>query len=1057
MSQLFGKWKRSPIDSRPRGEPDRYADYKPILDFILDHAQNDERPYLKVDILGHTILGLLDSGASRTFLGHKGWSLLSRLNLHLNTDRKSVCTVANGQRVESLGTVELPIHLRDRVRLMEVVVLPDLPHQLILGSDFWVTMGIIPNLRHNEWHFANSMDSICSIETSQDQTVLMDSEKVQLDDLVQRYKELMGTGIGCTNMVEHKIITQSEPIRQRSYRVSPVLQKLIDDEIDEMLKLGVIEPSSSPWASPVVIVNKKNTDKVRFCVDYRKLNAVTERDSYPLPLVSETLDKLKDAQYLSSIDIKSAYWQVPVAEASKPLTAFICHRGLFQFRRMPFGLHNAPATWQRLIDRILGDLAPHVFIYLDDCVIISRTFEEHLRILEQVFNRLQTAGITVSWDKCQFCRPEMKYLGYVVDRRGLRVDPDKVKAMLELPRPTTVSEVRRVIGTFSWYRRFVPDFSAIVTPITALTKKNFKFNWTPNCETAFRRIKELLVTAPILSCPDYSKEFVIQTDASGYGIGAVLVQPHEEGDKVVCYLSRSLTKQEKLYTTTEREMLALVWAIEKFRPYVEGIPFTVITDHASLRWLLNLKDPTGRLGRWSVKLQMYDFKVQHRKGKDLVVPDMLSRAVPALDSVLEVKETERIINDKWYNRMCKQVETSPLKYLSWRCKNGLLWKYVKQDYPGLSVDADYWKIVVPKEDRAEIIRAAHDPPTSGHMGVYKTYSRLMEKYYWPKMRNDVARAIRTCKICNAYKSDPKGNMDHMVSHPKPTRPWEVISTDIMGPLPRSTKGNSYILVVTDYLSKFSLIFPLRKATSSAIIKNMEEHVFLLFGVPRRILTDNGSQYRGKEFRRFATKYDCSIKFNANYHPRANPTERQNRTLKTMLAMYVQDNHKLWDANINQLACALRTARQEITKVSPYYMNFGRNMCLSGKDYGNELDSQNSQESDDNEQWISRNRAFSKLYLDVKKRLEKAGERSSMRYNLRKRSAEFTVGQKVWRRNYIISDASKNFSKKLAPKYIGPLTVCRRLSPWTYELKDENGKSHGVWHLKDLKEVSYFQD
>lgn len=1016
----------------------------------MDHATNDERPYLDVDILGYRFLGLLDSGASRTFLGQKGWNILKRLNLPLDENGKSVCTVANGQRAESIGKLQLPIRLRDRVRIVEVIVLPDLPHSLILGYDFWVVMGIVPDLRHNEWHFAENPDSICCLDEDQLQTVLDSAEKSRLDELVTKYKESMGEDIGCTNLVEHKIVVQSEPIRQRSYRVSPVLQKIIEEEIEEMLRLGVIEPSNSPWASPVVIVRKKNTEKHRFCVDYRILNSASLRDSYPLPLVSETLDKLKDAKYLSSLDIKSAYWQVPIEESSKPLTAFICHKGLYQFRRMPFGLHNAPATWQRLIDRILTDLAPYVFVYLDDVVIVTQTFEEHLRVLEEVFRRLKDAGITISWEKCQFCRPEMKYLGYVVDRRGLRVDPDKVKAMLELQRPKTVTEVRRVVGSFSWYRRFVPEFSSIISPITALTKKNRKFEWTPECETAFTKIKGLLVAAPILSCPDYSKEFVIITDASGYGIGAVLMQPHEDGDRPICYLSRSLTKHERLYTTSEREMLALVWAIQKLRPYIEGIPFTVITDHYSLKWLLNLKDPTGRLGRWSIKLQMYDFKVQHRSGREMALPDMLSRAVPVVDSVEATNVTDTAVKDKWYNRMLAKIRKTPLKFLNWRHQDGKLYKYVKQDYPSFSSSTDFWKLVVPKEQRREIIKSAHDPPTSGHMGVYKTYSRLTEKYYWPKMRQDVATYIKRCHTCAAYKSDPQGVRDQMASHPKPARPWEMISTDLMGPLPRSTKGNSYILVVTDYLSKFSLVFPLRKATSAAIIKRIEEEVFLLFGVSRLLLCDNGPQYRSAEFKRFVNKYQCSIKFNANYHPRANPTERQNKTLKTMLAMYVKDNHRTWDAEIHKVACALRTARQETTRVSPYFVNFGRNMCLSGEDYRNH-DLFNNEDGTQTPE-VSKNEVFRKLFSDVKKRLETAGERSAARYNLRKRNGGYSVGDSVWRRNYVLSDAAKYFTNKLAPKYIGPFVIHRQISPWTYELNDEDGRFQGVWHLKDLKDV-----
>jgi len=954
--------------------------------------------------------------------------------------------VANGQQAMSIGVVELPMRLRDRIRIVEVLVVTDLPHVLILGYDFWVAMGVVPDLRHNEWHFADNPAQVGCIDQL---SVLTPDQNQHLTQLVDRMKAEMGSSLGCTNVVQHKIVTNSQPIRQRPYRVSPVIQKFIDQEIDEMLRLDIIEPSSSPWASPVVMVQKKNTGKYRFCVDYRKLNEVTERDSYPLPLVSETLDKLKNATYLSSIDIKSAYWQVPVDEASRPLTAFICRRGLFQFKRMPFGLHNAPATWQRLIDTVLTpDLEPYVFAYIDDVVILAQDFDEHLRILEEVFTRLRKANITVSWDKCQFCRPEMKYLGYVVDRRGLRADPDKVKTMLELPRPTNVSGVRRVVGSFSWYRRFVPEFSSIVSPLTNLTKKNSKFIWTDKCEDAFRKIKEKLVAAPILSCPDYAKEFVIQTDASGYGIGAVLTQPDPDGEKVICYLSRSLSKQERNYTTSERECLALVWAIEKLRPYIEGVHFTVITDHYSLKWLHSLKDPSGRLARWAVKLQQYDFKVVHRRGKDLVVPDMLSRAVPALDYI-DLEGKPATVQDKWFNGMVNKIRNTPLKFLNWYYKDGRLYKYVKQDYPGLSTSSEYWRRVLPKEERPKVIKEAHDQPTAGHMGVFKTFSRLAENYYWPKMRQDVAKYVKQCMVCAAHKCDPRGAVDGMVSHSKPNRPWEVISTDLIGPLPRSCKGNTSILVVTDYLSKFSLVFPLRKATTRLVINRIEEQVFLIFGVPRVILCDNGPQYRSQEFKKFADSYNCKIQYNANYHPRANPTERQNRTLKTMLSMYVGDNHRKWDEQIQKLACAMRTAVQETTKASPYFVNFGRTMCLSGKDYenGKLIELEDGTQTAE----ISRNEGFRKLFADVKRRLELAGQKNVNRYNLRKRQEEYQPGQRVWKKNFVLSDAAKFFTHKLAPKYVGPYIIRRRISPWTYELQETDGKVlTGTWHSKDLK-------
>lgn len=1024
-----------------------------VLDYILDHAEKDERPYLEVEVLGKSLLGLLDSGASKTILGGKGFVVAQELGLPLKTNHLTTCTVANGNRCHSVGAIDLPICLRGRLFLIEAIVVPELSHVLILGADFWRTVGIVPDLRHNEWHFSSEPILVNSVEHVKSQSLLTPLEKMRLNAVIERNMTRMGKELGCTNRVEHVIVTSSPPIKQRYYRVNPLVQEQIDRELDKMLELGVVEPSQSPWSSPILLVKKKD-GTFRFCVDFRKLNSVTVRDSYPLPMVSDILDKLRHAKYISSLDVKSAYWQVPVAEASRQYTAFtVPNRGLFQFRRMPFGLHNAPATWMRLLDSVLGhDLEPHVFAYLDDVVIVTETFEQHLTVLEEVFRRLLQANITVSLDKCQYCKPELIYLGYKVDKNGLHVDPSKVKAMLELPTPTCVSEVRRVVGTFSWYRRFIPEFSTIIAPITALLKKSSKFLWTPECAIAFQHIKECLVAAPILSCPDYSRPFVVQTDASAYGIGCVLSQPHPEGDKVICYLSRSLTRQERAYSTTQRECLAVVWSLEKLRPYLELVPFTVVTDHYSLLWLQNLKDLNGRLARWSVRLQQFDFTLVHRKGKEHVVPDALSRAVPIVDSVDAPCDDEPLFKgcegDRWYQRMVDNVNRNPLKFSSWRYSNGYLYKYVDSKFANLAPPVDSWKLVVPKKDRLNVIVSAHEAPTSGHVGVFKTFHRIVEKYYWPCMRADVAKFVRRCTVCAAHKPSQEKATDRMVSHVKANRPWEMVSTDIIGPLPKSKSGNSFILVVTDYLSKFCLLFPLRKASTEAIIRKIENDVFLVFGVPRLLLCDNGPQYRSKQFIQFCKGYNCQIKFNANYHPRANPTERINRTVKTMLAMYVSDNHRTWDVNIHKIACAIRTSTHEVMKLTPYFVNFGRNMMLSGEDYRPE----NLLLDDDGRQngTLSRNVHFKDMFQDVRKRLEEAGKKSCERYNLRSRHVEYLPNQLVWKRNYVLSDAAKHFSQKLAPKFVGPYFIKKRLSPWVYELRDSDGNSKGVWHTKDLK-------
>src|SRR5437588_5047665 len=409
--------------------------------------------------------------------------------------------------------------LRDKVSLIDVLVIPELPNALILGTDFWSNMGIVPDLRRGEWQFSKPSsvaDSICHIKA---QTELSWDESQILSKTTDELFSQMGYKLGCTHLVEHVITTDAPAVKQRYYPVSPVMQQHIDRELEVMLKEGIIEKSNSDWSSPILLLKKKDGN-YRFCVDYRQLNKVTRREAYPLPYVSNTLDKLRDAKYLSSLDIKSAYWQVPVAESSRPYTAFtVPNRGLFQFRRMPFGLHNDPATWQRLVDRVIGaDLEPHVFVYLDDIIIVTQTFEDHLRILKEVFKRLASAGLTLPKDKCQFCRPELRYLGYVVDRNGLHVDPEKVTAILNIPTPKNDSEVRRILGMAAWYRRFVSNFSSVIAPLTVLLRKNKSFVWDSACEQAFAKIKEHLVSAPVLKCPDYSLPFTVQTDASQFGL-----------------------------------------------------------------------------------------------------------------------------------------------------------------------------------------------------------------------------------------------------------------------------------------------------------------------------------------------------------------------------------------------------------------------------------------------------------------------------------------------------------------------------------------------------------
>lgn len=1024
------------------------SESKPILDYIMTQAGENECPFIQVKLYDYSVSGLLDSGADKIYINQSVFLILKSVGVTFHP-LKTECTVANNSSADCVGYVTVPIKLRHKIEVFDVFVVPELRHGLILGALFWIKMGIVPDLRKGEWYFSDDLQdktlNLNMIQTADDLTY---SQREELNQVVMDYfSKINDVKLGCTDLVTHKIVTSSPPIRSRYYPVSNHIQKKIDEEVTKMLELGVIERSDSGWSSPVLMVPKSNGE-YRFCVDYRKLNKVTERCAYPIPYMSSILDRLGKARYLSSLDIQSAYWQIKMDEDSKKYTAFsIPGRGHYHFNRMPFGLTNAPATFQALVDKIFGpELEPYLFKYLDDLIIVTPDFDTHIRVLSETFQRLIEAGLTLNREKCKFCRDELKYIGYIVNRYGLSVDPEKVSAIVNMPAPRTPRQVRSILGMVSFYRRFIPHLSTIIAPLIALTKKNNKFTWTPECEKAFKDIKNALVSAPILNRPNFDYPFILQCDASSYGLGCVLSQEIDGKEKVICYLSRALTKNELKFSVTEKELLCVIWACEKLRCYIEGTRCTVITDHHSLIWLNNLKRPQGRLGRWALRLQQFDIEIVHRPGKNHVVPDCLSRAMN--HGSVNVIQLE---SDPWYIRMCDRVLRNPLSYPCWRIdSDNRLYKYIKQN--SFSNETDNWKMVVPKPNRSKILEDCHYSPLSGHLGIYKTYHRVLLRYFWPKMKSDVVRFVNRCKVCAEQKPEQKLKAGQMGSKPDIRRCWQYIAVDLMGPFPRSTHGHRFVLVACDYFSKFVLCFPLRQATAKAIVKLLEDNVFLLFGVPQYLKSDNGVQFKGREFTKLLAEYNIKHLTTPLYHPEPNFVERANRTIKTMISSYIDENQKKWDANLAKLACAYRTAKNEVIQNTPYHVNFGCEMITSGKQYeerelvrglledGNESEDPHSNELD----------KLHKLRKFVRKKLTESHERTRHNYNLRHRPVEFKVGEMVWRKEHTLSDASQGYSAKLGKKFKGPYRVKKKLGVNTYSLEDSSGMSKGVWHIKDLK-------
>jgi len=595
-----------------------------------------------------------------------------------------------------------------------------------------------------------------------------------------------------------------------------------------MLSQNIIRPSASPWSSPVVMVKKKD-GSWRFRIDYRKLNSVTHHDAYPLPRIDATLDSLARCKYFSTLDLASGYWQVAVEESDKEKTAFSTPQGNSEFNVMPFGLTNAPATFQRLMECVLSDLTfEQRLIYLDDIIVFSTTFDEHLQRRGQVFLALRAAHLQLKLSKCSFMQKEVVYLGHIVSADGVKPDPRKVSAVSDSPSPSSIKELKHFLGLTNYYRKFICSYASIADPLYKLLKGNKKsFQWTTACQQAFDALKAKFTTSPILGYPDFTRPFVLYSDASDCAIGAVLSQLQNSQETVICYWSRQLTKPERNYSTIEQEALAVVGAVKEFYPYLYGFHFELFTDHNPLTSLKDLKDIGSHLTRWMLYLQQFDFTFHHRPGKYHANADAMSRMyvvhpiLPVLHQAtadLGTLQTAQQANDSLSRIISTLSQGLPIPadvapglqrvFL----QDGIL---CRMHQPSSS-SPRHTQIVIPNTLTHTVLRQLHDQ--SGHLGVQKTLGKVKERYYWPGYESHVANWIQECRHCQQRKPPPQTQHAPLATFTS-DYPFEKLSWDIMGPLPLSSTGNRYIVVITDLFSRWVEAFPV-KATDTETLATL---------------------------------------------------------------------------------------------------------------------------------------------------------------------------------------------------------------------------------------------
>lgn len=849
-----------------------------------------------------------------------------------------------------------------------------------------------------------------------------------------------------TTTAKHRIITDENerPVHQRPYRVSATEREVICRQVKEMLQDDVIQPSRSPWASPVVLVEKKD-GTLRFCVDYRKLNKITKKDVYPLPRIDDSLDRLRNARYFSSLDLRSGYWQIEVDERDREKTAFITPDGLYEFKVLPFGLCSAPATFQRMMDTVLGGLKwKSCLVYLDDVVVFSETFEEHLVRLREIFEAIRSAQLSLKPEKCHFAYEELKFLGHVVSYEGVRPDPDKTAAVASFPIPTDKKTIRRFLGLCAYYRRFVSTYSSIAEPLTRLTRDSVPFHWGPEQSAAFEDLKNRLQSPPILGHFDEDADTELHTDASNVGLGAVLVQWQDNKERVIAYASRTLSPAETNYSTTEKECLAVVWAVTKLRPYLYGRPFKVVTDHHSLCWLANLKDPAGRLARWSLRLQEFDVTIMYKSGHKHSDADCLSRAPVNHNSTDEDGDAGflgAVTPSDLAEEQRNDVELRPLiDYLEGRIprppkpfargsasfclRNDVLYKenFGPTETPYL--------LVAPNVLRQEILQACHDEPSSGHLGFTRTLARIRQRYYWPRLAQSVKRYVRSCRDCQRRKTPPSKPPGFLQPVDPPKAPFQQVGMDLLGPFPLSSLGNRWIVVATDYLTRYCETKALPRGTAAEVARFFIENIVLRHGAPTVVITDRGKAFTAQLIEEVLQLSCTSHRRTTAYHPQANGlTERLNKTIADMLSMYVDVDHRNWNSVLPYVTFAYNTAAQETTRFSPFRLVHGREV-LTMLDSMLLPDECRETMSDDAEEITQRAEATRQI---ARQRIRYQQASDARRYNLRHRNVTYAPGEQVWVWSPV---RRQGHSEKLMRRYFGPYKVIRRTSDVNYEVLPE---------------------